>query len=176
MDCMLDLETLSTRPNAVILVIAAIKFNRNNKEEKIDREYFYTRIKIDSCLEVGCIIEDETVEWWNKQDEKIRYESLENPDRITLKEALEKFSEWYGNCTYIWGNGSSFDCTILNESFKRCKIQTPWKYYNERDLRTIMDIGKVYSNQLPQNEKHNAIFDCYRQIIGLKMSLKNLHL
>lgn len=53
-EVMLDLETLSTRTNAVILVIAAIKFNRNDPELPLERlQTFYRRIDIQSCVEVG---------------------------------------------------------------------------------------------------------------------------
>ena len=50
---MLDLETLSVRPHAVILVIGAIKFNRNeiwSKNSKTLKNFdtFYKRIKISS--------------------------------------------------------------------------------------------------------------------------------
>jgi exodeoxyribonuclease VIII len=74
----------------------------------------------------------------------------------------------------IWGNGSSFDCGILGEAYKRCGMTPPWKFYMERDLRTIMDIGKVKMCDLPQYGKHNAIYDCYRQIIGLQRAEKKI--
>lgn len=182
---MLDLETLSVRPNAVILVIGAIKFNRNETwKENIDekelykKNTFYRRIKIESCVNVGLYTEKETVEWWNNQSSDVKYEAIENPDRITLPEALREFKEWFGKNprTMIWGNGSSFDCTILGEAYKRCGMELPWKFWLERDLRTVMDLGDVRMGDLPQLQKHHALWDCYRQIIGFQRSLKNLGL
>lgn len=178
---MLDLETLSTRPHAVILVIGAIKFNRNEKwieEPDINRiETFYVRIKIDSCIDAGLHVDPQTKKWWSEQNDDIKYEALEHPDRIPLKDALIQFKKWVGNNSShvkIWGNGSSFDCGILGESYKRCDIEAPWKFWNERDLRTIMDLGEVKMCDLPQGKLHHALYDCYRQILGFQMSENNI--
>ena len=182
-DVMLDLETLSTRPHAVILVIAAIKFERNSSwPEKVDEkeldklDTFYRRITINSCLRRDLHIDEETRKWWNKQPAEIKYESLENPDRITLEQALTEFRDWFGTNpkTHIWGNGSGFDCSILGEAYKRCDMDIPWKFWMERDLRTIMDIGNVNNRSLPQYNMHHALYDAYRQVIGLQRSIKNI--
>ena len=182
---MLDLETLSVRPHAVILVIGAIKFNRGETwSEYIDEkslemlDTFYIRIKIDSCVQSGLYIEASTEKWWSEQDEDVNFEALKNPDRVTLKVALTKFKNWFGNRgrTKIWGNGSSFDCTILGEAYKRIGLVAPWKFWLERDLRTIMDLGDVKMCDLPQYQKHHALYDCYRQIIGFQRAEKNLGL
>ena len=193
-EVMMDLETLSIRPHAVILVIGAIKFNRGEtcpdkiteQELKNKHDCFYVRIKIDSCVNIDLHIDPKTQKWWNEQEQSVKYEALENPDRVTINQALRLFKKWFGrangvfdpNCsstqTKIWGNGSSFDCSILGEAYKRCGMEVPWKFWLERDLRTIMDLGKVKACDLPQYQKHNALFDCYRQIIGFQRSEKNL--
>jgi len=182
---MMDLETLSVRPNAVILVIGAIKFNRGETwSENIDEkgleklDTFYTRIKINSCTNAGMRIDPATQKWWDKQDESVKYEALEHPTRVTIKEALRAFKIWFGkgHSTKIWGNSPDFDCTILGEAYKLCGMEIPWKFWLTRDLRTIMDIGGIRTCDLPQYQKHNALFDCYRQIIGFQRSEKNLGL
>ena len=182
-EIMLDLESLSTRPHAVILVIGAIKFRRGEtwSEKPIDlknRDCFYRRIKIDSCVNAGLHIDPQTEKWWSEQDEDVRYDALENPDRVTLKTALREFKDWFGghHRTKIWGNGSGFDCTILGEAYKRCGMEIPWKFWLERDLRTIMDLGDVRACDLPQYQKHQALWDVYRQIIGFQRAEKNLGL
>lgn len=180
---MLDLETLSVRPNAAILVIGAIKFNRGEKWKesfhikdlkKID--FFYTRVKLDSCVKAGLHVDKETEKWWSEQDEEAKYEALINPDRASLKEALKSFKEWFGTNprTKIWGNGSSFDCTILGEAYKICEMDIPWKFWLERDLRTLLDLGDIKMCDLPQYGKHNALYDCYRQIIGFQRAEEKL--
>ena len=181
---MMDLETLSVRPNAVILVIGAIKFNRGEtwQEKNITmsdiekRDFFYTRIIIKSCTNIGLHIEASTEKWWKEQSDDVRHEAIKHTDRVPLRQALVDFKNWFGTCprTKIWGNGSSFDCTILGEAYKRCEIDVPWKFWLERDLRTITDLGGIRMCDLPQYKKHHALFDCYRQIIAFQRAERNL--
>ena len=55
-------------------------------------------------------------------------------------------------------------------------MEIPWKYYLVRDLRTVLDLGDVKMCDLPQTKLHHALYDCYRQIIGLQRATKNLKL
>ena len=177
---MVDIETLSTRPDSVILVIGAIKFSRNGDLqhfEKLDKiDVFYRRITIESCTDIGLRIDDSTLNWWKQQNQKARYEALENPDRIPLKQALQEFSNFIKNSSHIWDNSPDFDCTILGEAFNRCEIEIPWKFWNTRDCRTLFDLGGVSKVNMPSGDEHNAAHDCYRQIVGVKQALKNLSL
>lgn len=181
-DVMLDLETLGVDSYSVITVIAAIKFRRGEKWERdienIDinkLDTFYRRIDIKSCKDIGLKTSKETENWWKDQDTDIRYEAIDNPDRNCIKEVLIEFKKWLGSYPVkIWGNGSSFDCTILSNAYKKAVIDVPWKFWNERDLRTMLDIGNIKSYNLPEYKKHHALFDCYRQIIGFQMAETNL--
>ena len=184
-DIMVDLECLSTRPHAAIVVIAAIRFKRGcvwDKKVNINtlnkNDIFYQRIDINSCLEVGLHIDENTENWWKHQDKALQYEALYHPNRVNLVQALQEFKEWFGTDTWtkIWGNGSGFDCTILGEAYKRCGMIAPWKFWMERDLRTIMDLARLRASDLPQDNKHHALYDCYNQIIGFQMCEKILGL
>lgn len=180
-EIMLDLETISVRPDASIVIIGAIKFKRGEKydekktyEDLDSKNVFYRRITLDSCKSIGLREDEETKEWWSQQDEDVRFEALDHPDRVTIKEALKDFSKWFMYSSCIWGNGSSFDITILGEAYAKCGMKPPWKFWLVRDLRTLFDLGRIRMKDLPDNGKHHALHDCYRQIIGLQKSLKNL--
>ncbi len=174
-DVMLDLETLSVRPDAAILVIGAVKFSRKGCLLPLkELPQFYRRITIDSCRRLNMRIDQSTMEWWEKQEQCVRFEALENPDRVPLSQALREFNEWMSDCRYVWGNGDDFDCTILGEAYTRCGIETPWKFWNTRDVRTIFDLAGIRKSDLPDNDQHQAVADCYRQIVGVKRSLKSL--
>jgi hypothetical protein len=185
MNVMLDLETLSTRSNATILVIAAIKFKNNvNIPEEMSEENlskmdtFYKRITFDiNNKKTKYHIDKNTLEWWNKQSDEVCYEALKHPDRISLKDALQQFADWIqneGTDVKIYGNGSSFDVTIITEAFAIEEIPIPWKFWMVRDLRTVMDLGNVRMSSLPIEKQHHALYDCYRQIIGYQRSMKNI--
>jgi len=173
-EVMLDLETLSTRPNAIIVSIGAVKFDRRGPIRDLEQlDQFYKRIEIDSCKELGMHFDQEVQNWWNEQDDDIRYEALEHTERGTIKDVLHDFSRWFRGCKLIWGNGDDFDCTILSEAYKLAGIKTPWNFWDTRDVRTALDIGNINPRDLPSQHKHHPIHDCYRQIIGVKKSLSS---
>jgi len=80
---MIDLETLSTKPNATILTIGGVKFDAYTRVEP--SQGLYHRIDVDSQVAMGRDVMDETVEWWGKQAEDVREEALGDDDRIDLK-------------------------------------------------------------------------------------------
>ena len=178
-DIMVDIETLSTEPNAVILSLGAIKFSRDNKPVPAlsEMETFYKRINIDSCKDLGMHVDPETVKWWDKQEESVKNEALGNEEgRESIQETLNQFSSWIGTnpSIKIWGNGDDFDCVILTQAYKSIGLIPPWKFWNTRDVRTVFDMGSIHPWELPNDNKHHPIDDCYRQIFGLKKAFKIL--
>lgn len=180
MDVMLDLETLSTRNWATILVIGAIRFKPDNSttvplEKLKPSDTFYRRITIDSCKEVGLHVDEKTEAWWKTQDKSVRDEAF-GKERIPLKQALVEFSTWFGDDkTKLWCQGANFDAPILDEAYRRCNLEPPWKFWNVRDTRTVYDIlghshvSSINKHRPEFNENlHNALYDCQRQIIMLK--------
>ena len=101
------------------------------------------------------------------------YEAIENKDRIQIQDALRKLSIFVRDCKYIWCQGINFDPVILENAYRKCKIQIPWKYYNLRDTRTVFDICKIdLKNFTKPDTHHNALQDCYIQYLALKKALK----
>lgn len=172
MEVMVDLETMSTRNHASILVIGAIKFDRNGQNSSLDNmETFYKRIEIDSCKELGLDVDRDTMNWWSTQPDYI-YEEAFKKERVPLKRALSEFSRWFRGCNLIWCQGANFDIPILSEAYARCDMKTPWKFWNVRDTRTVFDICNFKMSDLPDFNKHHALYDCLRQIIGVQKSLR----
>jgi hypothetical protein len=177
-EVMLDLETLSLRPNAHILTIGAIKFTRKGKLKPLHEfDTFYRRITIDSCKELDMHISEETINWWNSQNKDVFHEAINNPDRIPIQTALKEFTAWFGDTRLIWANGDDFDCVVLAEAYRACGMVEPWKYFNTRDVRTVMDIAGITMNDVPKVEQaHHALHDCYRQIDAVQRSFKRIHI
>ena len=173
-DVMIDIETMSTDTNALILTIGAIKFDRTQYDKcdmKLDS--FYRRMDVDT-LDGVFHIDEKTRKWWNSQTEDVRYEALVNPDRIPLKTALLDFNEWFGKSRYVWANGSSFDIPILENAYKICDVPIPWDFWNVRDVRTIMDVANVRKSDIGINNAHNALYDCVWQVNAVKKSFGNI--
>lgn len=173
---MLDLETLSTRPNALILTIGAIKFTRGGDMLPLDQyDTFYRRIDWEKCTGLGMHISRDTMDWWRVQDTNSKYEAFLNPDRVPIQTALSEFSAWFGNDKPIWSNGSDFDCVVLGEAYEACQMTRPWKYTSIRDCRTIIDLARLNMNDIPKTDHpHHALYDCYRQINAVKQCIVKL--
>lgn len=162
---MLDLETWSTAPNAVITSIGAVKFNLNpdNSGGKIVDEFYY-RINPQSCIDVGLQMSVDTILWWMKQTDDARAE-FQKPTR-SIQDVLVMFSTWLGydpKHVDIWGNGSDFDNVLLASAYRACKNKLPWIYPNNRCYRTLKNL---YPNVLPKSllgVKHNALDDAKYQ-------------
>ena len=167
-DVMIDIETLGVNPDSVVLTIGAIKFKRNEDLKPLDDyEKFYVRIDRDSCTELGCEVDPSTVKWWDRQSSESRYEAIENEDRISIREALIKLSGWLKGNDVIWANSPSFDCVILENVYKKCKLKIPWKFWLTRDCRTLYDLANISKRDIENNKEHHALYDCYSQITGV---------
>jgi hypothetical protein len=138
---------------------------------------FYKRVDIDSCKVLNLDIDKNTLKWWKEQSRESRFEVFENKERESIKDVLLSLSAFIKNCKYVWSNSPSFDCVILENVYKKLDIETPWKFWNLRDTRTVYALAstslKDYSDK---NTSHNALYDCYNQIKCLKASMDKLKL
>ena len=152
-----DLETLSVRPNSCITSIGAVKFNLQDGI----LEEFFTNVDPVTCKEAGLHIDKETVAWWATQPK----EAIDSwkKDPVPLDEAIDKFITFYGDKSIpIWGNGSSFDVTILESSLYALGWQTgklPWKFWDIYDMRTLTSVlgRKLEKTGINHNALHDAI-------------------
>jgi hypothetical protein len=178
-DVMLDIETLSTYTDAIILSIAGIKFSPTEKHKTNYKNYFYKVIDIDSCKKIGLKENSETRKWWEGQSVENKKELFNPKNAIDIKTALYELSLWLGEDAdkiRIWCQGPHFDIPILENAYRLCSLKIPWKYYNVRDTRTVYDLTGFDTSKLPKENKHNALSDCKNQIWGLKESLKLINL
>ena len=160
---MIDIETLSTEFDAVIISVAAVRFDLSTGERESND--FYCRIDKQSCVDVGLKIDPETVDWWMNQEDNARNEFLRNNDRYSLQESLKKLSVFIPKNAKVWSNGSTFDLVIIRNAYKVCKMDLPWEFFNERDVRTLSDlIPSIKANEPFIGTKHNPLWDCFHQI------------
>jgi len=176
-EIMLDLETLSTKNNASILTIGAIRFDRNSFKIK---EQFYKRITKESNEHFNRHFDDQTMSWWTKQSEQAKKEIFENKNRINLSTALQELSIFCRGASKIWANGVAFDIPILESAYEACDLDTPWRFWNVRDVRTIYDLGDITLNNFKrQNEldsdHHNALADCMTQLLCFEQAMNNIY-
>jgi hypothetical protein len=176
---MIDLETLGTKSGCVIVSIGAVEFDFVTGAT---HKTFYERIDIQSCLDAGLFIQGETLIWWLQQSDNVRLEIFRDtkPLQDVLK-LFESFLKQVDNDTRninVWGNGSSFDLGILSTSYSICKNATPWMFWNERDVRTLVFLyPDIKKNTMLTGTLHNPIDDCLHQIkycVGIFKKVKEV--
>lgn len=166
LDIMIDLETLSTETDCVVLSIGAIFFDI--EKDKLGAE-FYSTLSIQDQLDRGRKISDSTLRWWLSQDLNVFKEALA-PNKVSNEDVLFGFDKFLrDNCSAIkklnvWGNGSSFDISILESLFKCYGRVVPWSYNGVMDLRTFKRfVGNNRKIEVPKDVKHNALADAEYQ-------------
>jgi exodeoxyribonuclease VIII len=181
---MIDLETLATKSNAMILTIGAIEFDPMT--ENMDGNIFYKKINLNSYKNInGFSFDINTMCWWHNQCDEARKEAFLGDDRIDLKNCLIDLKNWLdevrpkgtGNNVIIWSHGSHFDIPILSNAYNIFEMKEPWNYWNVRDTRTLFDISNINFKdiQLPIGMvAHNALADCFKQVTAVKLAYKNL--
>ncbi|EKM4141628.1 3'-5' exoribonuclease [Escherichia coli] len=162
---MIDLETMGTGPNAQIASIGAVFFDPQTGEMG---PVFNKTIDMKTG---GGTVNISTIEWWLQQSSEARTAIL--TDKIPMDDALLQFREFIDENSgeffvQVWGNGSNFDNVILRRSYERQEIPCPWRYTNDRDVRTIVALGLVMDFDARsvitfEGERHNALHDARYQ-------------
>ncbi|EFO2584928.1 exonuclease, partial [Escherichia coli] len=165
---MIDLETMGINSNAPIVVIAAVFFDPQTGEIG---PIFYVVISLVDAMDKGATPDGDVIEWWLAQSSEARSAILVN--QIPLDDALLQLREFIDENSgeffvRVWGNGASFDNVILRRSYERQGIPCPWRYCNDRDVRTIVDLGKAIDfdarTAIPfEGVRHNALDDARHQ-------------
>ncbi|WP_059259923.1 exonuclease [Escherichia albertii] len=165
---MIDLETMGTNTNAPIVVIGAVFFDPQTGEIG---PVFYIVISLTDAMNTGAAPDGGTIKWWLKQSSEARAAIL--TDQVKLKDALSRFREFINEYSdekfvQVWGNGATLDNAILRTSYERLDIPCPWRYHNDRDVRTIVELGKTIDfdarTVIPfEGVRHNALDDARHQ-------------
>ncbi|EFE5517702.1 exonuclease [Escherichia coli] len=162
---MIDLETMGKNPDAPIASIGAVFFDPQTGEQGPE---FSKIIDMGTC---GGTVDISTIEWWLQRSGEARAAIL--ADRIPLDDALLQLREFIDENSgeffvQVWGNGANFDNVILRRSYERQEIHCPWRYTNDRDVRTIVALGLVMDFDARsvitfEGERHNALHDARYQ-------------
>ena len=162
---MIDLETMGTNPDAPINSIGGKFFDPETGEMGPE---FSKTIDLDTA---GGVIDRDVIKWWLKQSREAQSAIL--TDEIPLDDALLQLREFIDENSgeffvQVWGNGANFDNVILRRSYERQGSPCPWRYCNDRDVRTIVELGKTLNfdarTDIPfDGERHNALDDARYQ-------------
>ena len=130
---MVDVETLSTRPDAVILSVAWVAFDPELCVMDPPSMYHLDRHDQD-----GRHIDPNTCKWWFEQSpDAFNRMSIGQKDAAktaTPAEAKMQLRRALEAADHIWANDPDFDCTILRDWVG---YDYKWPFWKHRSLRTI---------------------------------------
>lgn len=169
---MVDIESMGKKPGAPIVSIGAVFFDPASGQTGPE---FYKVISLESAMEWGGVPDASTILFWMKATPEARSEIIMD-HAIPLDDALLQFKDFIAenaangkDTVQVWGNGATFDNVLLEDSYARTGISCPWKYWNNRDVRTIVELAKAVGytprHEIPfEGEPHKAISDARHQV------------
>lgn len=156
---MIDLETLGTHPGCPVVSLGAVFFDIKTKTlgPKV-----YMVLDISDQIEKGRKPTGETLYWWLSQSDgaKSVFKERTNP----VADVLKQFIQWYGQTdAYVWGNGATFDISILENLFRHYGMKAPWPFTKVMDLRTFRRFTGAHRSIQKIGTAHNALDDAISQ-------------
>ena len=169
----LDIETLSTHKDAVVLSIGASTISLNGAPQGV----FHCLVDAQEQIDAGRHVSFDTLVWWIQQSGEAQTAAMLG-ERLTVDMALTCLRTWiaqHGDVP-VWTKGPGFDGAILESLAEQNKIKPAWSYRNHRDVRTIEDAVhmskddllyeryyKVTASANVKGVAHNALDDAKQQ-------------
>lgn len=168
----LDIETLSTAKSAAVLSIGwAIIKNCNIIQQN------EVRLRLAEQIALGDVSAD-TLKWWLDGEKMDAMKALALLPEYSADIALTILGNSVTNTgtrwdeVMVWGNAPSFDCDILEHQYRVLGRGKPWKYWNERDIRTLRDVAKL--DRVTPKIAHSAMWDAVAEAEMLCNYLRSL--
>ncbi|MGY3851488.1 3'-5' exonuclease [Aeromonas aquatilis] len=169
---MLDLETMGKGPRAAIVTIGAVFFDPMTGELGAE---FEAHIDLNDSARFG-EMDPDTMLWWLGKSDDARAALKPSGKHQPLNDALWGLYEWMVNGSEgndgnlnVWGNGTSFDNVILRNACQQTRVPPAWRYWNDRDVRTVVDMGRDLLGFDPKKDMpfegvaHRALDDAKHQ-------------
>jgi hypothetical protein len=167
---MIDLETLDTRPSAVVFQVGVLCFRDplfgDLKGEMILEKKIFHLDLLDQIM-AGRTIDPDTVQWWQTQKPQAwrRFASQISNADLVFKDINRMYGE-YG-VGFLWANSPSFDSVIMRSLRQSLQIEHEFPSFREDyDLRTLKRLFEIKGRKIPYDQKettHNALQDCEDQ-------------
>lgn len=160
-DLMIDLETLGTDSDTPVISIGAVFFDIATK--KLGGT-FYMALDVNEQIARGRKPTGDTIRWWLGQSDAAKRVFHEKAKPAA--EVLTIFNQWYAGTNpkaYAWGNGSTFDISIMEHILKDYGLKTLWGYNRVMDLRTFKRFCAKGEQVKKSGVAHNALDDAVSQ-------------
>lgn len=172
----IDLETMGNGDNAAIVSIGAYRFNPTGPLAQrpdmpgAELESFYRVVDLGSSVKAGLSMSPDTIMWWLRQSQEAR-DALLVKDAMPLAPAMAGLGLFIRDTAekpFVWGHGATFDPVIVKNAFRACGMEVPFDFRNVRDTRTLFDVVGENLVLMPQAQKHNALWDAWREAVAIQ--------
>jgi len=165
MHVMLDIETLATTPDAVVMSVGVVKF-----DPRSGTPYNKTlwRPDIDEQTERDRYVSESTLEWWAKQPDHIQEDAFSDEGRIPVVEFMKELNRYCVGMEKIWCQGPQFDMLILENLYIQWGHHFGWQFWQVMDCRTLFQLMPQDPRKAIQQDLHSADADAYYQAIGVQ--------
>ncbi len=188
MDIIIDLETLGTRPGCPIIEIGACAIDNGTGEicanfsRRVSGTYSYSDVRrVAEGKDRLSGVESGTASWWTMdsgRDETLRKILSRRYSPSADIDALIALAEWCAavrdfDAARVWGNGPTFDLAILAHAYEREHIPLPWYWYEERCVRTALELAGCERGSvswIERGPRHRALNDARHEARKLYLS------
>lgn len=176
---MIDLETLATTPQAIVLSIGAQVFDIDGILAEPQKQ-FYCVLPYREQVRMDRYKDPATMGWWDRQSAEARQILTDSSSCLgDLYTGMQEFKDWFARNTqgaaYAWGLGALMDLAILEDLFRQLRLPVPWDYRHAMCFRTLREL---YNRQVPApafvGTRHNALADAQHQALHAVQILRHI--
>lgn len=167
---MIDIETLDTKPSAIVLSVGGCFFDLDNPNTTIQELYqnsIYLELNPKEQENKNRTISIDTLTWWLNNDLNLKafFENIS----INTGRNLKLLSDFIisNQIKSVWSKSPSFDMNILDSLFSDFNMTFPIGFRDRFDVRTVLEIRKLteISKIKLQGNGHHALNDAINQTL-----------
>lgn len=176
MHVMIDIETLSTRPDAAIVQIGAVMFEFRSGGRILNDKTFGSYVAVQDGAGV---IDNGTLAWWLKQRNAPGL-GVGLEDAPVLYDVLTSLQGWpesigeggWGDVEGVWAKPADFDLAILKSGYARFGSDTPWARWTTRCAKTLFEVtGGTPEVDWTGLQHHDAVDDAIGQAMQVQKAI-----
>ena len=163
----IDIETLGRRNDAAVTQVGIVIVDENF--DVLDS--YLIQVTPDAWNTCDRTFTGETLLWWmEKKNTPISKKPthIVNSYKYLVDKLYQIFDRYNTEDTTIWTKGS-MDLFCIKDLCEYFDMNTPWEFWQPRDIRTAKEFIKEWKTF--ENNNHNALDDALNQLRELKANL-----
>lgn len=164
----IDIETLGRRNNAAITQVGIVLAD----EDFIILDLYLIQVTPDVWNTCNRTFTGETLLWWVQQ-KNTPVSNKPTHFVYNYKDLVDKlhkiFIRYSTEETTVWTKGS-MDLFCIKDICEYLNMETPWKFWQPRDIRTAKEIIKEWKT-IESKNAHDALDDALTELNELKVNL-----